>query len=170
VDRFFRLAVTAAQELAALCSAIIMICYCSHSVVKSGTRAFGLRLSPRVARASRGVAQPGRAPGSGPGGRRFKSSLPDQLFSKLLTVLAKPSEPTDLVLAQVLERSDPHKYCTRCSSTDIEPCAISEMPRYWRCRRISAATTRCHDASRPAWKSAIDGRESRALRVLRIRI
>src|SRR4051812_6518878 len=29
---------------------------------------------------SRGVAQPGRAPGSGPGGRRFKSSLPDQLF------------------------------------------------------------------------------------------
>ena len=29
---------------------------------------------------SRGVAQPGRAPGSGPGGRRFKSSLPDQSF------------------------------------------------------------------------------------------
>src|SRR5437764_2218991 len=28
--------------------------------------------------ACRGVAQPGRAPGSGPGGRRFKSSLPDQ--------------------------------------------------------------------------------------------
>jgi hypothetical protein len=30
----------------------------------------------------RGVAQPGRAPGSGPGGRRFKSSLPDHLKSK----------------------------------------------------------------------------------------
>ncbi len=30
----------------------------------------------------RGVAQPGRAPGSGPGGRRFKSSLPDQSFSR----------------------------------------------------------------------------------------
>ena len=29
----------------------------------------------------RGVAQPGRAPGSGPGGRRFESSLPDHLFS-----------------------------------------------------------------------------------------
>ncbi len=28
----------------------------------------------------RGVAQPGRAPGSGPGGRRFKSSLPDHLI------------------------------------------------------------------------------------------
>jgi hypothetical protein len=28
----------------------------------------------------RGVAQPGRAPGSGPGGRRFKSSLPDHLL------------------------------------------------------------------------------------------
>jgi hypothetical protein len=32
---------------------------------------------------SRGVAQPGRAPGSGPGGRRFKSSLPDQFFQIL---------------------------------------------------------------------------------------
>ena len=32
---------------------------------------------------SRGVAQPGRAPGSGPGGRRFKSSLPDQSFQVL---------------------------------------------------------------------------------------
>ena len=31
----------------------------------------------------RGVAQPGRAPGSGPGGRRFKSSLPDQHFQAL---------------------------------------------------------------------------------------
>src|SRR5215472_15234913 len=30
--------------------------------------------------ACRGVAQPGRAPGSGPGGRRFKSSLPDHLL------------------------------------------------------------------------------------------
>ena len=29
------------------------------------------------------MAQPGRAPGSGPGGRRFKSSLPDQSFPKL---------------------------------------------------------------------------------------
>ncbi len=27
------------------------------------------------------MAQPGRAPGSGPGGRRFKSSLPDQFIS-----------------------------------------------------------------------------------------
>src|SRR5438046_6723567 len=31
----------------------------------------------------RGVAQPGRAPGSGPGGRRFKSSLPDQCLQQL---------------------------------------------------------------------------------------
>src|SRR5438552_5678250 len=35
-------------------------------------------------KACRGVAQPGRAPGSGPGGRRFKSSLPDQLFHNQL--------------------------------------------------------------------------------------
>jgi hypothetical protein len=34
--------------------------------------------SRSVGDSSRGVAQPGRAPGSGPGGRRFKSSLPDQ--------------------------------------------------------------------------------------------
>src|SRR5581483_10574348 len=33
--------------------------------------------------ACRGVAQPGRAPGSGPGGRRFKSSLPDQYLQQL---------------------------------------------------------------------------------------
>src|ERR1700735_2541252 len=33
--------------------------------------------SSSARRACRGVAQPGRAPGSGPGGRRFKSSLPD---------------------------------------------------------------------------------------------
>ena len=32
----------------------------------------------RIVPTRRGVAQPGRAPGSGPGGRRFKSSLPDQ--------------------------------------------------------------------------------------------
>src|SRR6185369_14352971 len=36
-----------------------------------------------VATFRRGVAQPGRAPGSGPGGRRFKSSLPDQSFQQL---------------------------------------------------------------------------------------
>src|SRR5581483_1281072 len=37
----------------------------------------------RCSRRCRGVAQPGRAPGSGPGGRRFKSSLPDQSFQQL---------------------------------------------------------------------------------------
>ena len=42
---------------------------------------------------SRGVAQPGRAPGSGPGGRRFKSSLPDQLFST--TYSSRRSSKTD---------------------------------------------------------------------------
>ena len=31
----------------------------------------------------RGVAQPGRAPGSGPGGRRFESSRPDHIPSYL---------------------------------------------------------------------------------------
>src|SRR6185503_9868786 len=35
-------------------------------------------------RLGRGVAQPGRALGSGPRGRRFESSRPDQLSSKTL--------------------------------------------------------------------------------------
>ena len=39
--------------------------------------------SGRYSALCRGVAQPGRAPGSGPGGRRFKSSLPDQSFQAL---------------------------------------------------------------------------------------
>jgi hypothetical protein len=38
------------------------------------------RVPRALAQHRRGVAQPGRAPGSGPGGRRFKSSLPDQSF------------------------------------------------------------------------------------------
>jgi hypothetical protein len=37
-------------------------------------------MTVRLGGLRRGVAQPGRAPGSGPGGRRFKSSLPDQFF------------------------------------------------------------------------------------------
>jgi hypothetical protein len=37
----------------------------------------------------RGVAQPGRAPGSGPGGRRFKSSLPDHIFSRSFGCLGR---------------------------------------------------------------------------------
>ena len=36
-------------------------------------------------RSSRGVAQPGRAPRSGRGGRRFKSSLPDQPFPRVVS-------------------------------------------------------------------------------------
>src|SRR3984957_17703073 len=37
-----------------------------------------LRPASSIQSQVRGVAQPGRAPGSGPGGRRFESSLPDQ--------------------------------------------------------------------------------------------
>jgi hypothetical protein len=42
-------------------------------------------MTVRLGGLRRGVAQPGRAPGSGPGGRRFKSSLPDHLFSSRYT-------------------------------------------------------------------------------------
>src|SRR5438876_10122692 len=41
----------------------------------------------------RGVAQPGRAPGSGPGGRRFKSSLPDQYLQQLAILATLQIEP-----------------------------------------------------------------------------
>ena len=47
---------------------------------------------PRAALASRGVAQPGRAPGSGPGGRRFKSSLPDQYYLSRLRQIGEIGE------------------------------------------------------------------------------
>ena len=60
----------------------------SSDISESGTSAKLLGVRPRAERTRqcarrcfhnhvRGVAQPGRAPGSGPGGRRFKSSLPD---------------------------------------------------------------------------------------------
>src|SRR5579862_3357517 len=48
---------------------------------KAPTRsAFGVNFLPY----DRGVAQPGRAPGSGPGGRRFESSLPDHLNQQVM--------------------------------------------------------------------------------------
>jgi hypothetical protein len=49
-----------------------------------------LRLLPsaQTVLTCRGVAQPGRAPGSGPGGRRFKSSLPDHCLSFRLQSVA----------------------------------------------------------------------------------
>ena len=39
---------------------------------------------------SRGVAQPGSAPGLGPGGRRFESFLPDHIFHIPLIFFAFP--------------------------------------------------------------------------------
>ena len=51
-------------------------CIVRHGSAKD-ERARGI---PPRSQQSRGVAQPGRAPGSGPGGRRFKSSLPDHLL------------------------------------------------------------------------------------------
>jgi hypothetical protein len=42
---------------------------------------FSIVVARGIRASCRGVAQPGRAPGSGPGGRRFKSSLPDHFKS-----------------------------------------------------------------------------------------
>ncbi len=55
-----------------------LICVAAPSLGASLRCCPSFRISRRCYR--RGVAQPGRAPGSGPGGRRFKSSLPDQSF------------------------------------------------------------------------------------------
>src|SRR5438445_6571498 len=56
-------------------------CYNRSLLVGAGSRRpSNLLPQRRAATRRRGVAQPGRAPGSGPGGRRFKSSLPDQSF------------------------------------------------------------------------------------------
>ena len=50
-------------------------------------------MTVRLGGLRRGVAQPGRAPGSGPGGRRFKSSLPDHLLSATYTPLKSRKIP-----------------------------------------------------------------------------
>src|SRR5438477_9036568 len=58
----------------------------------------------RVQPTHRGVAQPGRAPGSGPGGRRFKSSLPDQHFFRPSisdTYSPEPSRHFELLLERL---------------------------------------------------------------------
>src|SRR5437762_4247325 len=60
----------------------------------SGTRCYNHNIPLRACKPGtrticRGVAQPGRAPGSGPGGRRFKSSLPDHIL-EILTIAVLP--------------------------------------------------------------------------------
>ena len=51
------------------------LCYSANSRALTPLRRSGV--------SGRGVAQPGSAPGSGPGGRRFKSSRPDQSFQEV---------------------------------------------------------------------------------------
>src|ERR1700731_3124432 len=56
--------------------------------------------------------------GSGPGGRRFKSSRPDHFFHTLTN-----REVGRLVLAQVTHRGNPHKHCAMwpCMSAGTLP-------------------------------------------------
>jgi hypothetical protein len=61
-------------------------------------------MTVRLGGLRRGVAQPGRAPGSGPGGRRFKSSLPDHLFS-----MGCNSRKSYLALPHMLYSRNPHQ-------------------------------------------------------------
>ena len=69
---------------------------------------------------SRGVAQPGRAPGSGPGGRRFKSSLPDQYFQLLLAAVQAP-EPTIWFWPRCSSIPAQHKHCAAFWSGGARP-------------------------------------------------
>ncbi len=48
----------------------------------------GVRCCTQAAHWYRGIAQPGRAPGLGPGGREFESPCPDQLQSPRRTAAA----------------------------------------------------------------------------------
>ena len=66
----------------------------SATLVEAQSRGQTRQAAPRqcaLATQVRGVAQPGRAPGSGPGGRRFKSSLPDQCFQWFANQRSRPT-------------------------------------------------------------------------------
>jgi hypothetical protein len=87
--------------------------FLAHSLTRVLSSFLGSGAAVSSERASRGVAQPGSAPGSGPGGRRFKSSRPDH-FSRLFMQRCFPSDwvrlsPNDLVrvirkIAQIKRR------------------------------------------------------------------
>ena len=62
----------------------------------------------------RGVAQPGRALGSGPRGRRFKSCLPDILKAATLLGFPMPSRPSPFL--------EPHPRTTGAPNC-VTPCA-----------------------------------------------
>src|SRR5439155_19535136 len=62
------------------------------------SRGLGSRPRPSSQTGSgRGVAQPGRALSSGGRGRRFESSLPDQLTALTIRGMVKAQAPTDVV-------------------------------------------------------------------------
>ena len=71
---------------------------------------------------SRGVAQPGSAPGLGPGGRRFESFLPDHVFHIPLIFFTFPYK---IILIK--------KCCAgvvqNCDSYDIKNCNMSNHSR-----------------------------------------
>jgi hypothetical protein len=69
---------------------------------------------------SRGVAQPGRAPGSGPGGRRFKSSLPDHFF--VLLARLKSSAPDMLADSDFAGATNGEHHGLWCSMSNPVVC------------------------------------------------
>jgi hypothetical protein len=79
----------------------------------------------------RGVAQPGRAPGSGPGGRRFKSSLPDH---KLLIRLDSFSRFSQIPHSKV------QVLCPSCVHVRLTAAAIIRSRSG---KRVSASEATC---------------------------
>ena len=53
------------------------------------------------------MAQPGRAPGSGPGGRRFESSLPDHLNTKFESTYAAQATPVRVAFLACIRQALP---------------------------------------------------------------
>jgi hypothetical protein len=81
-------------------------------------------MTVRVGGLRRGVAQPGRAPGSGPGGRRFKSSLPDHSFQSL-TISGSPST---VAVADCVTVGFPNRHCCLAACLRMPARVVLCMP------------------------------------------
>ena len=78
-------------------------CYTDKAPFRGEKSARQRPMNTQFATHVRGVAQPGRAPGSGPGGRRFKSSLPDHhILNDLETCSDKADSTAKWFAIQVL--------------------------------------------------------------------
>lgn len=111
----------------------------------------------------RGVAQPGRAPGSGPGGRRFKSSLPDQFFQKSAITRCERIEDCRVADAEVsaVVAHRLREAGLRNSATCLLPPHTMRIIAHGLFGRCLSAITRTRDRSRQARRASSSIRGSR---------